>query len=379
MIRLLILLLPLALFAEQIKIEHAKIRKVGKIVHTNAKIIQLSTQKQLVVSRLPGHIEHYFVTAGDRVEKGDKIARIESIALSDMTAKYLALKQQANAARSALQTARTLYKKGLGSQNALNSKIVALEEILAKRNALASQLRSLGIDARRLKQPTDRLVLKAHAKGEIGEILAPLHSNVDAQTPIVSIVQEGGYYALAYMNIEDAIKVDGASKAVVKIAQRLYPAHFIQLYPQVDEETQRAKLLFMLKEHRGKILLGAYVPIDIEISPYKEAVTIRQSALTLLNGDWVIFIPKKTEVSKRHDEDEKHESEEHVEEEHQEEEHEHHHEAEIPYEPRVVEVVARVGNIAVVKGIKAKEEYVSDGVYFVKSMILKSSLGEHGH
>ena len=57
--------------------------------------------------------------------------------------------------------------------------------------------------------------------------------------------------------------------------------------------------------------------------------------------------------------------------------HEEHEEA--PYLPKVVEIIAYNGDDVAIKGLKAGEEYVSDGVYFVKSMILKSSLGEHGH
>ena len=50
-----------------------------------------------------------------------------------------------------------------------------------------------------------------------------------------------------------------------------------------------------------------------------------------------------------------------------------------PYEAQVVEIVSYVGEYVAIKGLKAGEAYVSTGVYFVKSMLLKSSLGEHGH
>jgi hypothetical protein len=45
----------------------------------------------------------------------------------------------------------------------------------------------------------------------------------------------------------------------------------------------------------------------------------------------------------------------------------------------VVKVITYYGNKIAIKGITTEDEYVSEGVYFVKSMILKSSLGEHGH
>ena len=44
--------------------------------------------------------------------------------------------------------------------------------------------------------------------------------------------------------------------------------------------------------------------------------------------------------------------------------------------PRVVEPIAYFGDYVAVKGLKAGEAYVASGVYFVKSMLLKSAIGD---
>lgn len=381
LLQLTISLLPIFAAAVQIKTDVAQTGKIGKVIQTNAEITQLSDQKQEIVSRLPGHIENYFVKPGSHVDKGMKVAQLTSIALSKMTAEYLALKAQERAAASQRKTAEILYKKGLGSRNELNNKIVSLEEIRGKRNALATSLRSLGIDPQDLKAPTDRLTLKAHAEGTVGRILVPLHANVDAQTPILRIVKSQGYYAVAYMKMEDALRVDDQSKATVTLLDKPFSATFMQLYPQIDRETQRAKVLFALKQKRGKLLLGAFVPTYVEIAPFIEAVTIKRSALTLFQGEWVVFVPKADD---EHDEDHEHKAadihkDDEAEHEGHEEEHHHDEAHEVPYEPRVVEILAYSGDRVAIKGIEAGEAYVSEGVYFVKSLLLKSSLGEHGH
>lgn len=141
MTKTLFLLLPILAFSNPISMEHAKLKPLGKIVKTNAQITQLSDQKQKIVSRLPGHVEKYFVTTGQQVKKGDKVVLIESIDLSKISAQYIAMKQQAKAAKEQLATAKKLYKKGLTSQNELNQKIIEIEEILATQSALESQLK----------------------------------------------------------------------------------------------------------------------------------------------------------------------------------------------------------------------------------------------
>ena len=387
-----LVLLPIFALANQITMDHAVKKPLGKIVRTNAQITQLSDQKQKIVSRLPGHVEKYFVTTGQQVKKGDKVALIESIELSKMSAEYVALKQQAKAAREQLATAKKLYKKGLTSQNELNQKIIEIEEVLSNQNALASQMKSLGIKASELSKATDQFTLYAHADGIVGQIFVPLHSNVNAEDPLMSIVNQSAYYAIAYLSMDDAMKVDQQTSGFVTVAHKKYPAHFVQLLPTIDAETQRAQVLFMMMENPKNMLINAFTEMDISLAPFTEAVMVKKSSLSLFQGEWVVFTEKEHEGEAHegeeahgHDEHESaHEHEEDHDEAHEESEaheghggHEEHEEA--PYVPKVVKIIAYNGDEVAVEGIAAGEEYVSDGVYFVKSMILKSSLGEHGH
>lgn len=386
MTKYLLLLLPLLAFATgQIKMDHAVAKPLGKVVRTNAQITQLSNQKQQIVSQIPGHIEAYYVEPGQEVKEGDKVVLIQSMEFSRMSAEYIALGTQLKAARRQLASTQKLYKKGLSSQNELNDQIIAVKELESKRNALASQLHSLGTDPSKLTETTDKMVLYAHANGVVGRLLVPLHSNIDTQTPLLTIVNQNAYYAVAYLGVKDALKINAATKGWVKVAQKTFPAHFVQLMPNVDTETQRAKVLFQVEKNPTVLLLDAFVEMDVALAPQKEVVMVKKSALTLFQGEWVVFTEKHHEEELDHDKGEHAEEADHDDHEaHEEgeakhEEHGHGEHEEIPYEPQVVEIIAYAGEEVAVKGIAPGTEYVSDGVYFVKSMILKSSLGEHGH
>ncbi len=380
MTKFLLLLLPLLSFASAIKIEHTTLKPLGKMVQTNAKITQLSNQKQEIVSRLSGHLEEYYVQAGQHVKNGEKVALIESIELSKMSAEYVALIQQAKAAQIQKNTSMKLNKKGLSSQNDLSNTIIALQEIRSKQNALASQLKSLGIDPTSIKEATDKFTLYAHADGVVGQIIAHLHSNVDAQTLLMTLVNQSGYYAVAYLGVKDAMKITKESKGWLNIAGKQYPSTFVQLLPEIDPETQRAKVLFSIDKSPTNLLLGAFSAFDISLAPYEEVVMVKKTALSLFKGEWVVFVEKAEHDEhdhNAHEEESEHDEAEHNEDKKEHGEHDEHEEA--PYEAKVVEIIAYAGDDVAVKGLKANEEYVSEGVYFVKSMILKSSLGEHGH
>ncbi len=341
---ILLIIIPFFAFADSITIAKAMKKPLGKIIQTNAQIIQLSNQQQKIVSRLSGHVEKYFVTTGDKVKKGDKIALIESIALSEMTADFISLKAQAKASKVQLSTTKKLYQKGLASKNELNKKVIALQEILAKQNTLSSQLHSLGVRVKVLQKATDKFILYAHADGVVGEILVPLHANVSAQTPLMSIVSREGYYAVAYLSMEDAMDVTSKISGFVNIEKKSYEAGFVQLMPTIDEETQRAKLLFTIKNPPKNMLLNAFVQMQISLEPKREAVMVKKSALSLFSGEWVVFMPVRDEK--------------------------------VSFVPHAVKIIDYFGDEVALKGIKEGSSYVSKGIYYVKSMLLKSVLAE---
>ena len=404
MTKYLLLLLPFLTYAAQIKIEHTMMKPLGEMVQTNAKITQLSDQKQEIVSRLSGHVEAYYVKAGEHVKSGDKVVLIESIALAKLTADYLALTQQIKPALSQVTSTRKLYKKGLASKNQLSAHLIALETLRSQKNALSSQLQTLGIKTAALTKATDKFTLYAHADGVVGKILVSLHSNVDAQTPLMTLVQQSGYYATAFLSVDDAMKITKETKGWITLSEKAYLCHFVQLLPTIDEETQRAKVLFSIDNSPANLLLGAFTQMDISLAPTHEVVMVKKSALTLYKGEWVVFAEKahkkEHEEAEHHDEKSEHdhdnEKAEHDKHDHEahdtDKEHEEHdddegHEGhggheeheEAPYVAKVVEIIAYAGEDVAVRGLEADEEYVSDGVYFVKSMLLKSSLGGHGH
>ncbi|WP_457594284.1 efflux RND transporter periplasmic adaptor subunit [Hydrogenimonas sp.] len=386
-----------SLQASDIVIEKSTLRSFGKQLHVNAKIVQLSNQRQQIVSRLGGHLEKYYVEPGKKVKKGDKIAQIQSLELSRMSAEFIALGKKLEAARARLESTESLYKKGLASGHDLNREQIALASIEAERNAVASQLASLDIDTASLKKPTDTLVIRAHADGLVSRLLVPLHTNLSAQTPIISLVQSSGYYAIAYIGVAEALKMPKKVEGRLKIDGIGFKCRYLYLLPKVDEETQRAQMLFWIESEQQPLLLNAFAEMEINLPPFETYVAVKRTALTMFEGEWVVFTPAHEEeehgAHEEHEEHGEHEGhEEHGEHEehgqHEEhgdhEEHEGHgehgeHAEESPYQIKVVEPITGFGGYVAVKGIEPQEAYVADGVYFVKSLLLKSRLGGHGH
>jgi multidrug efflux pump subunit AcrA (membrane-fusion protein) len=411
-----------------IPIETSEMRSFGKSIKVNAQIMQLHNTRQAIMPLVDGHIEKYYVKPGQKVTANQKIALIDSIVLSEMTAEYLSLQEQYTVLSENYTASKQLYDKGMLALQDLNRQAIEKESINSKLKKLKSQLLTLGVKAQTLTQASSEYTLYAHSDGIVNEILQPLHSVVGTETPIVSIVKESALYAKAYVPLRYANVLKPGQKSSIALANKSVSATLTQILPEVDLQTQRITALFAIDDALSGPHINAFVPLSIYVTNGEEYVAIKKSALSFFQNEWVVFIPKEHEIDlheghnhdeidrdihdehdheaqkdievnvahdvhnhdvldrdihDEHDHDTHMETEEHNHEVdhdgHMEEDGHDEHAEDVAYDIRVVEIITQDSQYAAVRGLDAGEKYVSDKSYYVKSMLLKSSLGGHGH
>ena len=357
------------LYGSSIPTAHVTKHAFSESVALNAQIIQLANAKESITSYVRGHIERYFVKPAQQVKKGEKVALIRSIVVSKMSAEYLELQKQLHAAKQNYEATRKLYKKGLASLQELNNHEIERSKISAKLATLTSQLRTLDIDAKRLSAPTATYTLYAHSGGTVSALLKPLHSNVEAGEAMISIVKNSAYYIKSFVPLKYATKLHIGDTLVAHYGESPISADITQILPKVDTRTQRVIVLASIEQEVANLFTNAYVEANLYFGEAREYPAVQKSALSFFQNEWVVFVPNEDDEHHEERESKHDEKSEHGE----------HEEHEAPYTPRVVKIVTEDENYAAVEGIDVGEEYVSDKSYYVKSMILKSSLGEHGH
>jgi multidrug efflux pump subunit AcrA (membrane-fusion protein) len=383
-----IILITIALastiFAMQIPTKHAQMKEFGKSIELNAQVVQLSNSKQSIMSLVSGQIKEYYIKVGQNVKKGQKIVLIESMMLSNMTANFISQKKQLEAQEKNYQASKSLYEKGMASMQELNSQSIKKDEILAKLTSLQSQLNTLGIDANKLKKPSANFILYAHSNGVVSDILQALHSSIKEDSPLISVMQNQAYYLKSFLPIKYASKVKVGQKIAIKTETKTIISKVTQILPNVDEKTQRIVLLSSIDEITNELFINAYISASLYLDTNIQYVAVEKSALSFFNNEWVVFVPKSHEDE--HKKEEAHEEHaQHDEYKHEEEAHKGHghnedvHEEEASYEPRVVKIMYENEKFVALKGLELNEEYVSDKSYYVKTQLLKSSLGGHGH
>ena len=341
---LLSLLITTLLFSVEIPTEHAKSRKFGKSIELNAQVIQLSNAGQSVTSLVSGHLEKYFVEPGEKVKSGQKIAMIESILVSKMTADYIAYVKQCKALEQNYEATKKLYESGMTSMSELNNQSIQKNAMSAQMNALKSQLNTLNIDIKRLKKATGNFTLYAHSSGTVSELLQPLHTVILVDEAVISIIKSQAFYIKSFVPLEYASSVKVGQKMVVKYNDRDIITHVKQILPALDETTQRIVVLSSVDEKADDLYINSFVKSTLYFKADTLHVAVEKSALSFFSNEWVVFVPKTEE--------------------------------ETPYEVRVVKIVASDDKYIGIMGLEKGEEYVSDKSYYVKSMLLKSSIGD---
>jgi ABC-type Zn2+ transport system substrate-binding protein/surface adhesin len=139
------------------------------------------------------------------------------------------------------------------------------------------------------------------------------------------------------------------------------------------------------------LFVNAYVDSKLSIGEPKSYLAVKKSALSFFNNEWVVFVPEHHEGEEHHDEHEdeheKHDDHDEHNDAHDENEHEkhdehghgEHEEEEVPYDIKVVKILKQNEAWVAIEGLDEHEDYVSDKSYYIKSLLLKSSLGGHGH
>jgi multidrug efflux pump subunit AcrA (membrane-fusion protein) len=353
-----LLTLSAVTFAQEIELPTAKttMHAFKKSVALNAQVIQLSNAQQSITSLVSGHLEKYFVKPAEDVKKGDKIALIESITVSKMSAEYIALRKQFAAAQKNYEAVKKLYEKGMTSLQKLNAEAIKKSKIAANLTALQSQLETLGMNASKLQHASAKFLLRAHRSCRVSALLKPLHSSITSDEPIVSIVKNQAYYIKSFVPIEYAQKLHIGDKIVAEYAGKTIITHVTQILPKVDTLTQRAIVLSSVDSKVHNLFIDSYVKATLYFGEADSYVAVKKSALSFFNNEWVVFVPEEEEVHKQEKGEEEGET--------------------VPYGIKVVEIITQDDKYAAVKGLTLGKEYISSKSYYVKSALLKSSLGD---
>lgn len=297
-----------------------------------------------VVPRLSGRITSVPVALGAQVLAGQTLAVIESFELGEARLALLQARSEAAVADPALKRAEQLFGEDIIPRKDLLRARADGQRANAALRAAADKLRMLGVSAAVAQGRADPVYpLTAPFAGTVIEKQATVGTLADKE-PLFTVADLTTVWVIADVFERDLAKLSVGRKAQVTVAGypgEVFAGRLAYLSDTVDMTTKTVKAHIELPNPGRRLKLGMFATTSLETASTQQVLAVPSAAVTLMNGQPTVFV-----------------------------------ESEKGFGPRQVEIgFEQGGDVVVREGLAAGERLAVEGVYVLKSRLLKSQLG----
>ncbi len=301
-----------------------------------------------VTSLAAGRLSSVGANVGDRVEKGQVLAALESAELGETRSSVDRAQATLEAARSSYERQKQLHEEGIGAERAF---VEARSELRQAEAALASVRRRLGVYGKGgsgassfIRSPLAGEIIERHAS--VGEVVGP-----DAPLFVVADLRRVWIIGRVYpQQVAAASKGKPITLSLDAYPGRTWSAALDYVAPTLDEATRTLQVRAELDNAEGQLRPGLFGTLSLPPagSDGDKVPTIAADAVLDLDGQPSVFIPDDESGT---------------------------------YRAVPVTVGARShGRVAITSGLEPGQAYVASGSFVLKSQLLSAELGEgHAH
>jgi RND family efflux transporter MFP subunit len=263
----------------------------------------VARRKAAVASKGTGTLVFLGVEEGDRVKKGQVIARLDD---SDVVATLKRARENLrlaeadlNDAKQTLERQRILLQRDLVAQAEYDVAEARYKRVIASIDAakFAVKEAEVAVDNTRIVAPFDGTVLKKNA--DVGEIVAPLAGAASSRAAVVTIADMSSLEVEADVSEANITRVNPDQNCEITLdayPRQRYPGVVTKIVPTADraKATVLVKIRFKAYDERVLPEMGAKIaflpPGAADAETSGEAVlTVPAAALATRNGQQVVF------------------------------------------------------------------------------------------
>jgi len=263
----------------------------------------VAQRKAAIASKATGRIVYLGFKEGDRVKKGEVIARIESgdveAALAQARADLEVAKADRNDAGQSLDRARQLMGRQLISQSEFDAAQSRYDRVVASIHSREAGLQAaeVQLENTRIRAPFDGTILTKNA--DIGEVVAPFAAGASSRVAVVTLADMSSLEVEADVsesNIERISPLQPCEISLNAYPDSRYPGVVDKIVPTADraKATVMTKVKFLKIDGRALPEMGAKVHFLSSAArsagEEKPKVTVDPAALLLRDGRKVAFI-----------------------------------------------------------------------------------------
>lgn len=300
-----------------------------------------------VSSPVAGRIERVGFREGKAVKAGDVLAIIRVPDLGRLRSEYAARLAKAKAARSNATRLRSLLDQRLTAEQTYLDAVAEADALEAEGRASAEQLTALGLKGE--GATSSALTLRAPLSGIVVSRSAVIGQPVTAEEVIADIVELSELWFLGRVFEKDLGRLHIGARSDVQL--NAYPKEHFQgvveyIGRQVDPVARTVTARIRLTNRDDLLRVGLFGTAQVatqEIEAKPAALVVPVSALTEIAGKQVVFVRQADEDFELHE---------------------------------LVLGASAPGKVEVVTGLREGEQVVVEGVFTLKSAVLKSTFAE---
>lgn len=316
-------------------------RRLADVVTAPAEVTLNLYRSAQVAPRIAAQVVARHARLGDKVERGRKLVTLSSVEMAEAQGALLIADRE-------WQRVRKLGRKVVSERRYLEAR-VARQQAWARALAYGmseAQIRAL-LQQADLERADGRFDLDSPLSGTVISDDFVVGQLAEPGTVLFEVTDETRLWIEARLPAEQAVRIDTGARARVRSADGPWiEGQVIQRHHRLDETTRTQAVRIEVDNRDDRLHPGEFVEVMLETRSTEPALAVPDSAVVLFQGAPTVF---------RLEGDELH--------------------------PRPVEVGPQVGGYTLISaGLEPGDEIVVKGAFLVKSLLLKSQMGEgHAH
>jgi RND family efflux transporter MFP subunit len=266
----------------------------------------VAQRKAAVASKGTGRLVYLGVEEGDKVKKGEVIARLEDqdvlAALAQAKAGLEVSRADSADAERTLARTKSLFASNLAAQADLDAAQATYDRVRATIASSKAGVRAaeVAVENTRIRAPFDGTVLTKDA--DVGEIVAPFASSVNSRGAVVTIADMSSLQVEADVSESNITRVKVGQPC--EIVLDAYPGRVNKIVPTADraKATVMTKVVFDKLDRRVLPEMSAKVTFLSGDSAAAEAgapplLTVMSSAIVERAGNTVVLLVRNGKVT----------------------------------------------------------------------------------
>ena len=266
----------------------------------------VAQRKAAVASKGTGRLVYLGVVEGDKVKKGEIIARLED---SDVKAQLESAEANLELSKSGLKNAedtykreKALFKSGSASQADLDASEANYKQVLASIDVSKANVNAarVAVEYTIIRAPFDGTVLTKDA--DVGEIVAPFGASINSKGAVVTIADMRSLQVEADVSESNIEKISPNQNCEIVLdayPDYDYPGYVSKIVPTADRTKATVMVKVAFKKYDSRVLpeMSAKVMFLTKSNKQNNAnqkpvLTIPQTAVVNRNGKQVVFMVK---------------------------------------------------------------------------------------